>query len=177
LSRPLRPLKCGVPPPIRASRGRRHIEAVTALIGLTPENAMTAPRRLAASVATLALLFVASHAQADLRPMSDEELGAVHAAGLPEPALRQLAEGSPMLPIEAPMAVAGVPDLANSVDRQQALAQAKLASATAQGTVELMRVASLPAMFTPLAPMFLPTLALPMPFLALPSKKDEHAGH
>ncbi len=141
---------------------------------------MTASERPSGRTATplLALLLAASTAHAGLRPLDDEALSGSHAAGLPEPALRQIEQGLPLGGFELPAATAALPELAgHALERQQALAQVKLATAMAQSSVDLMRVAALPALATPLAPLFIPALLVPFPFLALPPIKKDDGGH
>jgi hypothetical protein len=133
----------------------------------------------------LGLACLAAQARADAtsaRLLSDEELSQVHAAGLPEPDLQRLASGLPLagLPLagpEVPLVGLNAPDLCVVLDRQQALAQARLAAATTQGSLGLMQLASLPALVTPLAPLFLPTLAMPFPLFMAPPPKKSEPGH
>lgn len=131
--------------------------------------------------APLAFIAAVAHAEAERampgRLLDDNELSQVHAAGLPDPSLQRLAAGVPLAALELPMAQLNTQDLSSSIDRQQAMAQLRLASATTQGSLGLMQVASLPTLVTPLAPLFLPTLALPFPFfIAPPPKKPEQPG-
>lgn len=61
---------------------------------------------------------------------------------------------------------------AAALERQQSLAQYRLATAAAQGGIGVMQTLSLASLATPLAPLFLPTLALPFPFFMLPPPKN-----
>ena len=119
--------------------------------------------------AGLAWLAFASSTQARL--LSDSELAQVHAAGLPDP----------QRPFDVTLtSVAPQPsqDPSASLERQQALAQARLAAASTQGALGLMQAASVATLFTPVAPLFLPAAALPFPFLMLaPPPKKSDAGH
>lgn len=135
-------------------------------------------RRLAALCATLPVAALA-HAN-DFAPdqrMSDEELSQVHAAGLPAPSLQRIAEGLPFALAELPVAPLNGHDLNSSLDRQQALAQIRLASAATQGSLGAMQLSSLPGLLTPLAPLFIPALAMPFPFLMVPPPKKAEPGH
>jgi hypothetical protein len=131
---------------------------------------MKRTRLFAASLALPVLAFTSLACEAALR-MSDDELSQVQATGLPDPLLQNIGFGS------TDTAPAQWQDMSANLDRQQALAQFKLAAATSQGAVGLVQSASLVTLFTPLAPLFIPTLGLPFPFMMpLPPKKDEH-GH
>lgn len=135
-------------------------------------------RRLVAACAALPFAALA-HAN-DFAPdkrMSDEELSQVHAAGLPDPSLQRIADGLPFALAELPVAPLNGHDLNSSLDRQQALAQIRLASAATQGSLGAMQLSSLPAMLTPLAPLFIPALAMPFPFLMTPPPKKPDPGH
>jgi len=141
---------------------------------------MNCARSLFACLAAcLALPFAALATTTDFAPdkrMSDDELSQVHAAGLPDPALQRIAQGMPFALAELPVPQLNGADLNSTLDRQQALAQIRLASAATQGSLGLMQLASMPAMLTPLAPLFIPALAIPFPFLMpLPPKKEP--GH
>jgi hypothetical protein len=122
---------------------------------------MTSPRLALLALAAPLLLCANAHA---LTPLADNELAQVHAAGLPDAALQNIALAAPALD------TAPSPEIA-AIDKQQSLAQARFASGTAQASIGLMRSASVPALFTPLAPLFLPTLAMPFPFLMVPPPK------
>jgi hypothetical protein len=124
---------------------------------------MTFPR--IALLALAAPLLLCANARA-LTPLADNELAQVHAAGLPDAALQNIALAAPPVLDAAPS-----PELSAAIDRQQTLAQARFASGTAQASLGLMRSAGMPALFTPLAPLFLPTLAMPVPFLMVPPPK------
>jgi len=125
---------------------------------------MTSPRLALLALAAPLLLCANAHA---LTPLADNELAQVHAAGLPDAALQNIALAA--LPA---LDTAPSPEIPAAIDKQQSLAQARFASGTAQASIGLMRSASVPALFTPLAPLFLPALAMPFPFLmALPPKK------
>ncbi|HJW11765.1 MAG TPA: hypothetical protein VJ598_08260 [Albitalea sp.] len=131
---------------------------------------MKRTRLFAASLALPVLAFLPLACEAALT-MSDAELSQVQAGGLPDPLLQNIGFAS------ADNAPTQWQDTSANLDRQQALAQFKLAAATSQGAVGLVQNASLATLFTPLAPLFIPTLALPFPMLMLPPpKKDEH-GH
>ncbi|HJV61932.1 MAG TPA: hypothetical protein VJ743_13370 [Albitalea sp.] len=137
---------------------------------------MKSARRLAAPL--LALVSLAAQAMPG-QPLTDDELSQVHAAGLPEPALRDIAAGVPLAALEPSLPLASnVPqDLGASLERQQALSQLKLAGATVQGSLGLMQLAALPALMTPFAPLVLPTLAMPFPFFMAPPPKKPEPGH
>jgi hypothetical protein len=126
---------------------------------------MKLPRLLVLSVALPVLMTITAPTHAAV-PLADDELAQVHAAGLPDAALRDSALAT--LP-GADMAAAR--EWSSATDQQQALAHARFASGTAQASVGLMRSATLPALFTPLAPLFLPALAMPFPFLMAPPPK------
>jgi len=148
-----------------------------ALIGLALERPMKKTNRLLAlGLATplLALMTLSSQATENHgRPLSDSELSAVQAAGLTDPALRNIVLGS----ADAASTQTSWLDAPAHFDRQQALAQYKFAALTAQGSVGLVQTASLATVSLPLAAVFLPMLALPFPFLMqLPPKKAE-PGH
>jgi len=136
---------------------------------------------LHAALPLLALLPLASHATTDATPgqrLSDDELSQVHAAGLPDPSLQRLSAGLPLAPDEFVVAQQlNGRDLSLTVDRQQAIAQTRLAATTAQTSLGLMQVATWPTLFTPVAPLFLPTLAMPFPFFMLPPPKKPDFGH
>ncbi|WP_372524326.1 hypothetical protein [Piscinibacter sp.] len=122
----------------------------------------------------LALMSLATEASnGPGRMLADSELSQVHAAGLPDPALQHTAFGS----AEGAPAQALWQDTTANLDRQQALAQYKLAAAASQGAVGLVQSATLTTLFTPLAPLFIPTLTLPFPFLMLPPPKKAEPGH
>ena len=134
--------------------------------------------RLVAALLGLAGLAAQAHVEATPgRPLSDDELSQVHAAGLPDPALQRLASGLPLAGIDMSLPSLNAADTAAALDRQQALAQLRIAGAATQGSLGLMQAASLPTLFTPLAPLFLPTLALPFPFLMAPPPKKPEPGH
>ena len=124
----------------------------------------------------LAALAPCLAANAALQPMSDDELSQVHAAGLPDASIANLAAGMPLALADMPVAKLDMQDLQRSMDRQSAVNQYRFAAATVQGSMGLMQTATLPTLFTPLAPLFLPTLAMPLPFFNLPPKKPE-PGH
>lgn len=126
----------------------------------------------------IAAMLLALPAHAELRPLSDDELSQVHAAGLPEQSLQNIAAGRPLALAELPSAPWQWKDPMTALEQQQALAQLKLGASISQGSVGLMQLATLPALFTPFAPMFLPALAmpLPLPLFTLPPPKKADGG-
>jgi hypothetical protein len=126
-----------------------------------------------ARLIALAALLPCLGAHASLQRMSDDELSQVHAAGLPASTLHSVAIGLPLALVDVPVSKFEAHDLARSLDRQQAINQVRLSAAATQGSIGLMQVATLPVLFTPMAPLFMPTLAMPFPFFALPPKKPE----
>jgi len=136
---------------------------------------MTLPRLLAALSLALPLVSFA-----DIDPskrMSDDELSEVHAAGLPVASLQNLSQGLPIALMDLPAPTLNAQDLNSQVDRQQAVSQIRLGTQLAQGSIGVMQMSSLPALFTPVAPLFIPMLAMPFPFfVALPPKKTD-GGH
>ncbi|RQP25141.1 hypothetical protein [Piscinibacter terrae] len=138
---------------------------------------MTFPRLLAALSLALPLVSFA-----DIDPskrMSDDELSEVHAAGLPVASLQNLSQGLPVALMDLPAPTLNAQDLSSQVDRQQAVSQIRFGTQLAQGSIGVMQMSSLPALFTPVAPLFIPMLAMPFPFfMALPPKKpDDGHGH
>jgi hypothetical protein len=109
------------------------------------------------------------------RALADAELDQVHATGLDDATLLAAALGHLG---SADRAVTPPPrqDLTTELERQQLLAQIKLAAASTQGAASLVQSASLVTLFTPAAPLFIPVLALPFPFFMLPPKPSE-PGH
>lgn len=105
--------------------------------------------------------------------LSDEELSEVHAAGLPDASVAQLAAGMPLALAELPVARFDARDLQLSLERQAVVNQYRFTASTVQSSLGMMQVATLPTLFTPFAPLFLPTLALPLPFFTLPPKKPD----
>ena len=146
---------------------------------------MTSARLLAACLALPLAAFVQSafaHVESTdgispSKRMSDDELSQVHAAGLPAPALQDMAQGLPLALVEMPVPTLNAQDLNSHVDRQQAMSQIRLAQAATQGSIGLMQTAALPALFTPVAPLFIPVLAMPFPFLITPPPKKAGPGH
>ena len=121
---------------------------------------MTPVRVLACGLALL--LGGTAHAT---RLLDDAELSQVHAAGLPDPA-------QPMTPHELAPWLPALQEQGAALERQQSLAQYRLATAAAQGGIGVMQTLLLASLATPLAPLFLPTLALPFPFFMLPPPKN-----
>lgn len=145
---------------------------------------MTSARLLAASLALPLAAFAhtgSTDGYADgispSKRMSDDELSQVHAAGLPPPALANMAQGLPLALVEMPVPTLNAQDLNSQIDRQQAISQIRLAQAVTQGSVGMMQTAVLPALFTPVAPLFIPVLAMPFPFLMTPPPKKTEPGH
>jgi hypothetical protein len=141
---------------------------------------MTSARLLAACLALPLAAFAHVESTDGLSPskrMTDEELSLVHAAGLPAPALQDIARGLPLALVETPVLALNAQDLNSQIDRQQAMSQIRLAQAATQGSIGLMQTASLPALFTPVAPLFIPVLAMPFPFLMTPPPKKGEPGH
>ena len=126
---------------------------------------MNSPRLLAL-VATLSCLLVCAASAEAAVPLADTELAQVHAAGLPDAALQNIA-----LAVVPGMDLAAAHELSSSAEREQSLALARFASGIVQASVGLMRSATLPTLFTPLAPLFLPALAMPFPPLMAPPPK------
>jgi hypothetical protein len=105
----------------------------------------------------LALLCLASAVQATPRLLSESELSQVQAAGLE------------MLPIAHEFQEQSV-----ALERQQAVAQLRLAGSTAQLGGGVMQTLALAGLATPFAALLLPTLAMPLPlFMPLPPKHTE----
>ena len=127
---------------------------------------MTPVRVLACSLALL--LGGTAHAA---RLLDDAELSQVHAAGLPDPS-----QTAPVLN-ELQAWLPALQEQSAAIDRQQSLAQYRLAATATQGGLGMMQTMSLASLATPLAPLFLPTLALPMPFLMLPPPKNQPPKH
>jgi hypothetical protein len=134
---------------------------------------MSIPRLAALGTATLLL---ALPAHAELRPLSDSELSQVHAAGLTEQSLQNIASGRPLALAELPPAQWQWREPANTIEQQQALVQLRLGAAVSQGSAGLMQLAAVPALFTPFAPLFLPALAMPLPLFTLPPPKKPDGG-
>ncbi|GEM_PF-6940275 len=123
---------------------------------------MTFPRLLVSSA--FVLLGATCHAMV---PLSDSELSQVNAAGLPDAALQGIAlNATPAADVAAAHDPSGA-----ALDRQQSLSETRFAAASAQGSLGLMRSATLPALFTPFAPLVLPALAMPFPFFMAPPPK------
>jgi hypothetical protein len=114
---------------------------------------------LAASIALGSAL--GSGAAAAAVALDEQELSQVHAAGLPEPALRQVALGTAG---DAGFAQQVLHEQIAALDRQQSLAQYKFAALTAQGGLGVMQALALAGLATPVAPLFIPVLAMPLPF-------------
>lgn len=139
---------------------------------------MTSARLLATCLVALPLAaFAHTDEISPSKRMSDEELSQVHAAGLPAPALQNLAQGLPLAALDMPVPTLNAQDLNSQIDRQQAVAQIRLASAATQNSIGMLQAASLPALLTPVAPLFIPVLALPFPFLMTPPPKKTEPGH
>jgi hypothetical protein len=142
---------------------------------------MTFARLVAACLALPLAAFAHVESSDGISPskrMSDEELSQVHAAGLPSPALQNMAQGLPLALVEMPVPTLNAQDLNSQVDRQQqAMSQLRLAQAATQGSIGMMQTVSLPALLTPVAPLFIPVLAMPFPFLMTPPPKKAEPGH
>jgi hypothetical protein len=137
-----------------------------ALIGLPPENPSMKSLRISMLGLAVPLLLLGTPSAQALVALADDELSQVHAAGLPDAALKELALAAPAGNELVPLVEASA-----AVDHQQSLAQVRMASTTAQASAALMRSASLPALFTPLVPLVLPVLAMPFPFMLAPPPK------
>lgn len=130
-------------------------------------------RLLAASAWLLALSSTALAATA-MHALDERELSQVHAAGLPEDALRGMAMPSSA---NADALLQAMLEQGNALERQQALAQMKLGAGTARSGTGLLQDVALAGLFTPVAPIVLPVLALPFPFLALPPSQPQPPKH
>lgn len=142
------------------------------------------PVSLRMAAATFALLAASMAHAADAnslaaRALSTEELSEVHAGGLAEDFAMQIHTST----LRAQSADGHHDDLAMReqaalVERQQVLAQLRLATGATQGMVNLTQTVAFAGAFTPVAPLLIPVM-MPFPFVPLPPQNSgKHgAGH
>lgn len=105
--------------------------------------------------------------------MNADELSQVHAGGLPETLALQ---AGGVLALQPPGHDRRVDDAALQaqaalLERQQALAQARIAAGATQGMVNLTQTVAFAGAFTPVAPLLIPVM-MPFPFMPVPPQDN-----